>query len=99
MNRKDSGDSTGFEPMTYYCIATQFFRFGDVVSARCTGHIDTPEILKRYLLIAKRIGHLLIIFNLFFTASPGVCFSKDPKALRARKAIRKTPTRWSFYML
>ena len=77
----------------YYCIATQFFRFGNVVSARCTGHIDTPEILKRYLLIAKRIGHLRIIFNLFFTASPGVRFSKDQKTLRARIAIRKSPTR------
>ena len=31
----------------YHCIAPQFFRFGIVVSSRCTGHIGKPEKLKR----------------------------------------------------
>ena len=32
----------------YYCIAPQFFRFVNVLSAPCTGHIDTLEVLKSY---------------------------------------------------
>ena len=32
-------------------------------------------------------------FRTFEKRAPGVRFSKDPKTLRARKAIRKTPTR------
>ena len=32
-------------------------------------------------------------FGTFEKQAPGVRFSKDPKTLRARKAIRKTPTR------
>ena len=32
------------------------------------------------------------MFHAFFPLGPCVRFSKDPKTLRARKAIRKTPT-------
>ena len=45
------------------------------------------------MIVINTVGHFRIGFGLFFKASPGGRFSKDPVTYRARKAILETMIR------
>ena len=53
--------------------------------------IEKVEMTK--MIVINTVGHFRIGFGLFFKASPGGRFSKDPETYRARKAILETMIR------
>ena len=72
-------------------VATQMVRMTVRVTEASLGMVSIVQVLAAITgFMKKNISTMLCHFFTFF---PGVRFSKDPKTLRARKAIRKTPTR------
>ena len=56
-------------------------------------HMKRPALHNKQVVVLQMVFRARKVLGTFEKRTPGLRFSKDPKTLRARKAIRKTPTR------